>query len=389
MIQRFDVVLVLAHFRAATTYLSIIRTLSSRLRIGLLLASVDPAYLQKTIPGQKTFVHLCQKFGATLIEPAARVTAELMLIQQYHYPQHTAMDIVKRVTARKRIGMMGLASAGLEKQDSFLSLFGLQRLYVPSRRLMQFLITERGADDRYAGMEAIEVGLPFAKYPVFPEFEVDYILASPTVFSFHSETGKQHFLETVDRLLEQIPCNARIAYKPHNGNVRDYFAPKFHYGIGCTIKPFHTLRKTLFGLASRAPSRWRSHAQKIETSIRHTAILDRVIPMLKLTPYADISIEAFLPGVRSGVIGGLSNTIWGTLYSGLPYYNCVDSSLRSEQSELLPHKNSDAYLDMNLRFFGVPYCEGSLALGAHGEGIVTEADRGGDLIRSIEDELCS
>lgn len=389
MTERFDIVLVLAHFRAATAYLSIIRAFSPRLRIGLLVASVDAAYLQKTIPAQQIFLQLCREFGAISIEPGATATAELMLVQQYHYPPQTCHDILQRVKARKRVGMMGLASAGLEKQDSFLSLFDLSRIYVPSRRLTQFLIAERGASERYAGVEAIEVGLPFAKYPVFPEFRADYILAAPTVFSFHTETGKQHFLETVQRLLQQIPANACIAYKTHNGNARDYFAPKFHYAIARTIKPFRGVHKAIAGLSSRIPSRWRSHAHKIETSIRHSGILERATPMVELTRYADISIEAFLPGVRCGVIGGLSNTIWGTLYSRLPYYNCVDASLRGGQSELLPHKNADAYLDTNLRYFGVPYCEGDLARGARGEMIVTEEDRRGDLIRSIEDDLSS
>lgn len=387
--NHFDIVLVLAHFRAATAYLSVIRAFASKAKIGLLVAEIDPTYLQKTAPGQNVFMRLCKELGAEIVEPEASVHADLLLIQQYHYSQAAAENIQRRVSARKRVGMMGLASAGLEKQDSFLALFGLNRVFVPSRRLMQFLIAERGASSRYADVEAIEVGLPFRKHPVFPEFQADYIIAAPTMFSFRNEAGKQHFLETAHHLLEQIPSDARIAYKTHNGNKRDYFAPKFHYALGHAARRLRPLRESILGFMEKGVDGWRHHAQKIETSIKHMAILDRAVPLQALTPYADISIEAFLPGVRHGVIGGLSNTIWGTLYSGLVYYNCVDPALLDSQSELLPHKNSDAYLDTNLRFFGVPYCRGELERGARGEQIVTDDDRKGDLIASIVNELNS
>jgi hypothetical protein len=107
--------------------------------------------------------------------------------------------------------------------------------------------------------------------------------------------------------------------------------------------------------------------------------------MTDLTPYSDISLEAFLPGVSGGVIGGLSNTIWGTLYFELTYYNCADEEERSKSTvnELLPHKDSSNYLDLNLQFFSVPSCHGDLSRGARGADIVTPQDRTGDLIEAI------
>ena len=94
-----------------------------------------------------------------------------------------------------------------------------------------------------------------------------------------------------------------------------------------------------------------------------------------------------MPGVRKGIIGGLSNTMWGTLYFGLPFFNCVDRKLRDGVEEI-GEKRSAELLDVNLAFFEVPYCRGLLnAPEARGAGIVQDRDRQGDLIAAIETDL--
>ncbi len=386
--KSFDILLVLAHFRSAAAYLSIIRHLSSTLRIGVLTAKVAEAYTSQTTEAQKVFLGLCTRFGAELIAQGEEATAGLMLVQNYPYPAETAATIRASTRVRRSIGMMGLATAGLEKHDSFLRLFDLRKVYVPSARFMRFLLAERnGGAERFAGVEAVEVGLPFRQYPIFPEFAADYVIAAPTVFSFHSERGKHDFLQTVLALLEQIPASARIVYKTHNGSARDYFAPSLKYAAARVLRPVPRASTGLQWLAGKTPRILRSQLEGVQTGILHTRVLDRAVPMTQTTPYADMSLEAFLPGVTQGVIGGLSNTIWGTLYSGLPYYNCIKPELRTGSSELLPHRSSDILLDLNLRYFGVPYCAGELANGARGADIVTEADRKGDLLAEIAREL--
>lgn len=110
--------------------------------------------------------------------------------------------------------------------------------------------------------------------------------------------------------------------------------------------------------------------------------------MISVTPYADISLEAFLPGVQKGVIGGLSNTIWSTLYFGVPFYNCADpSTVDHAESELLANKSSETLLKLNLEYFGVPYCAGDITRGAAGQNIVREADRQGDLLAAVQADL--
>lgn len=386
MKREFDIVLVLAHFRAATAFLSIIKHLSPAWRIGLLPAIIDDAW-QKTPDSQRVFLELARTFGATIVEQGEPTQTQLAILQQYVYPAATVAAIRSHLSARQTVGLLGFATAGLDKHDAFIKQFDIRKGYVPSISFTRFLLAERHNGARYAHVELVEVGLPFIKYPIFPEFQVDYLIAAPTVFSFSSEHDKHRFLETILKLLEQIPKSARIAYKTHNGSAKDYFAPRMHYAIARALRRFRNAPAALRAMQARGPARLHSHIAAIQTGLLHSKVLQRATPMTQFTPYADISLEAFLPGVRSGVIGGLSNTVWGTLYSQLPFYNCVDPKQRSGVSELLPHRSSETLLDLNLRYFGVPYCEGDIAKGAWGHDIVQVEHRQGDLLEAIVAEL--
>lgn len=358
--RSFDILLVVGYFRSATSFLSVIRYLSQDFCIGVLFTDVDPTLTAKTGHAHALFTQLCVQFGATLVDTNQPVRTRLMMVQQFPYPDDIAAQIRTNVAAEQCAGLMALATAGIEKHDRYVEQFGIRRVFVPSRHFMDFLLARRGAESRYVGIEVEEVGLPFRRYPVFPEFTTDWLIAAPTLFSFHTEVGKHSFLRTVLALLEQVPSSDVVTYKPHNGNANDYFAPRFHYAVATLIRWLPGNEHILKAAIKHAPRPIKRHFERILTGVLHLRVLRRAKPMSELTPYADISLEAFLPGVKKGVIGGLSNTIWGTLYFGLPFYNCVDPALRGAASELL-EKSSANLLDLNMEYFGVPYCQGSIA----------------------------
>jgi hypothetical protein len=99
-------------------------------------------------------------------------------------------------------------------------------------------------------------------------------------------------------------------------------------------------------------------------------------------------MEAFLPGVRKGVIGGLSNTIWGALFFSLPFYNCVaiEDQDRHTKNKLY-NKDPSRLLDLNLRFFHVPYCNAKLEFDPKYFDIIDESARQGDLIEELKNEI--
>jgi len=388
-VNRFDLLLVVGYWRSATAYLSIIRHLSSRFRIGLLMTDPGAALRQKTQESQAVFVRLCTEFGAEVLDGEALASAKLMIVQQFPYSDDQVAEINSRTVAAKRVGLLTLAMSGIDKFDLFLQQFAIDRVYVPSRRLMNFLLERRETGDRYRDVQVVEVGLPFGTYPVFPEFRADWLIAAPTLFSFSTEAGKQAFLGCVLKLMAQIPRDAVIAYKPHNGNKLDYFVPATHYCLASVFALVPKGEALLRTLSTDSRAAVRRFFSRTLTSALHRKVLRRAVPMIRLTPYADLSLEAFLPGVRNGVIGGLSNTIWGTLYFNLSFFNCADPSLVDHNASELLNKSSDALLRLNLEYFGVPYCEGDIGRGATGEGIVVDSDREGDLLESIKTDLAS
>jgi hypothetical protein len=384
--KEYDLILVVGYFRTAMSFLSVIRALGGKLRVAVLSADAGPALRAKTGTANAVFLELCCKFGADLLEVGESARATLMVVHQFPYDEALVQIIQRKVKVKGRAGLMTLAMAGIYKHDVFLRQFGIRKVYVPSRRFMCFLLERRQALMLYQDVEVEEVGLPFAQHRVFPEFAADWIIAAPTLFSFQSERGKQQYLKTINDLLDQIPADDVVVYKPHNGNAKDYFTPRLHYWIAGWLDQLPTFRK-LFKLAGRLPWQWLCiQTDRIETSILHRSILRRAVHMAQMTPYADLSLEAFLPEIRNGVIGGLSNTIWGSLYFDLRYYNCVDESHRSERSHS-PNKSSANLLDLNLRYFRTQFCKGDLSADVRNLGIITSEERSGDLVKSIMKDL--
>jgi hypothetical protein len=382
----FDIILVFGYFRSATAFLSVVRHFGEELRVGILPIDAEPSLKSKTGKAHLQYIQLCRQFGAHVVELGEAVQAKLMIVQQFPYPNVLVERITNSVSALKCVGMMTLAMAGMEQHDRFLSQFNIRKVYVPNKRFVNFLLQQRHAEARYSSTELVEVGLPFGRYPVFPEFKTDWLIAAPTLFSFHSESGKQDFLRNVIKLLGQLPCCDVVAYKPHNGNAIDYFTPRIFYLIAKLLSPLPQIEQLLTKFGASLPASLEKHVEKIHTSYLHQVVLRRAVPMAKLTPYAEMSLEAFLPGVKRGVVGGLSNTIWGSLYFKLPFYNCVDANHRSGDSKLLK-KSSEFLLDLNLKYFGVPFCNGDIDKGSTSDGVISEDEREGDLVASLREEL--
>jgi hypothetical protein len=384
---QYDLVLVIGYFRSATAYLSVVKHLGTRFRIAIVNANTDRRLKQKTGEAEALFIALCRQWGANLISPGTPISCSLLVVQQFLYDDESAQTLARTIAARKKVGLMALATAGLDAHDGFLKQFGLDKVYVPSKRFSEFLIRARHAGERYEGVELIEVGLPFRNHPVFPEFDADYMILAPTLFSFNTEEEKHGFLLSILSLLDQIGPDSVVVYKPHNGTANDYFSPRVYRAAAKILSK--VLRDDLLRrIAARLPRRLGVHASRLRTSILFERMLKRVVRMDALTSYADISVEAFLPGIRKGAIGGLSNTIWGSMYFGLPFYNCVDPVTRACDSALLK-KTAVPLLELNLQYFAVPFCEGDLRKGVRRSDIFAGMDNGYDCVYAIEQDLNS
>lgn len=385
----FDCILVLEYFRSATAYLCLIKYLSSRFRIGLYLVPTEKSLIKKNGFAHQRFVRKCVELGAVLVGEEEVVDCQILIVQQRPYPDSVAAHIMKQIRARKRVGLLALALAGIGIHDRFLEQFQIDEVYVVNRRLFDYLLKHRKAENTYAQIEAIQIGLPYADYPLFPEFKVDYLIATPTGFSFHSERDKHTYLRNILSLLDQLDSGAVIAYKPHNAQERDYFRPRVYSMLGVFLDRIPCVEKLLEKLRVFCDGTTvKKNVEVIITSMLFSRMKRRVIQMDFLTENSELALEVFLPGVKQGVIGGLSNTIWGTLFFGCNFYNCVDDSVqnRNEPNKLLG-KSSANLLDLNLGFFYVPCCHGRLENFPEVQEIITEEDRRGDVIVLLRNEL--
>ena len=86
-------------------------------------------------------------------------------------------------------------------------------------------------------------------------------------------------------------------------------------------------------------------------------ILKRAISLSELSDKHYLPIEAFIPNLSEGIIGGNSNTIWATRFYKKKYLNCIEPK-KFEIKDIYKQKNIT--LLTNLSYFGVPFCENDI-----------------------------
>lgn len=383
----YDLVLVLGFFRRLTYYLNIIKYLSAEFRIGLLPVPLEESLRRKHKTTQEAFTKICVAMGAEVAEPGP-VSASVALVPQQPYTHEALCLIKENVMCSRKIAVMGLAWAGLH--DEFVEALAIHKMFVVHKALYDFLFRHRRGTLPQDGTDIVEVGLPYKKYPVFPDFQTDYLLAIPTPFSFPTEDDKWDFLETVLSIFERLDPDDRVVHKPHNAVDYDYFSPSRYNRLAALLRPLPDpwLRNTLRPATHRLPGRLGDPVGRLYTAFLYRQVMRRVIRMEAVTPHHYCAMEAFLPGVRKGVIGGLSNTIWGSLYFRLPFYNCVDIYRQNRGcGKTLYQKDPAQLLDLNLRFFNVPYCNGQLDFDPKHFGLINESTREADLLAALRREL--
>lgn len=384
--EHYDLILVAGYFRRLTYYLSIVKYLAGRYKIGILEIPIDEYLYEKHRTTQQAFVDTCVRFGARRVG-SPPVSAKVLWVPQQPYRPEAYEIMENRVRAGRRVAGMGFAWAGCH--DEFIERLGIGKLYIIQRSFFDFLLRERGKERYLDGKETAEIGLPFRKYPIFEDFETDYLLAMPTPFSFTAERDRWLFLETAIQLLDRIGPDARVAHKPHNAVDYDYFSGRTFRNVARWFRwmPF-AMRRALFRALAGFPAEpLRTGFGRLYTEILYQRALERTTPLDQLSEHHLLAMEAFLPGVKKGVIGGLSNTMWGALFFQLPFYNCVDLESQDRGSADAHKNDSSKLLDLNLRFFYVPYCGGELNFDPKRFGIVDDSTRSGDLIAELRREM--
>ncbi len=349
---------------------------------------MEETLLEKNKKAQNDFIALCKEMGADIIRKS-RVRTDLLIIPQRTYLKSAQNDILNNIISKENVGVLALAGAGFKKADDFIKQFKIYKLFAIDLGLIQFLLEARNKNNQYFSNELIEVGYPYVKYPIFEGFKADYMLAIPTPFSFAHERDKWSFLETVIQIINKIDDKDLIVFKSHNGIDKEQLASSKLFMIAKLINKIPFLTDLIINNIVRDSSVKTKVIGRIYTAILFLKVMDKVIPLDSLNPSYQVGLETFLPGVKKGVIGGLSNTIHATLYSKLPFYNCVDliAQDRNANNKLYKEKKPSTTIELNLKYFGVPFCEGELEFDRTNFKIFSDSTRKADLILEIKNTM--
>jgi hypothetical protein len=383
--KKYDLILVIEYFRSVAYYLSIIKYLSTDLKIGLLEVPFDDNLKNKHRITQKKFVDLCISFGGEVVQGNA-IQTDLLMIPQRPF-NYGARQLISTVNCDMKIGVLAFAWAGIAEHDKFFDFFNIDLVFVIDREFFYYLLKHREPGQlTYQQKKIIETGLPFIKYPVFEKIFVDYMIAMPTAFSFPHESDKWLFMESVLSLLASIDREDIVVLKAHNGMDRDQFSRPRHRWLASILGVVPGFENIIFWLAHSLKNvKVGRFLGRVYTSYLYEKVLKRALPFSDLTDYYQISMEVFLPNIRKGVIGGLSNIIWGTLFAKIPYYNCANMAIQHRDSDdrLYGKKDPSKLLDLNLGYFHVPFCHGKLDFAPKHYQILNDSTRGADMITEI------
>lgn len=384
--QAYDLVLVFTAFQRNCVYASIIRELAPRWRIAVLPVDRDETTASRIGNTNRLFLDLCASLGADILgdEP---VTAGIAILAQSNYRKEDIARIDGMVSARRTFWMSGVAMGNA----SHANLFGkkVDRILVPDRRLYDHRIAAYGDDGVTFPEHMIqEVGIPYRKYPLFDSaIDADYILANPTPFSFVTAQDRLDYLENVHAMARDIAARGEvIAFKPHNADERaDYIVDARLLAL-VSAAPMRFVDGAIDAAARAAArvlpaGRAREFAVNISIAVVYRKLMALVVRLKDLTPYHNLNLEVFLPGVRKGLITGRSNSIWHALFLKKPVWNCIDED-KPYFSDTKMHKYAMTYL-------GVHGNHRDRKFDAAHYGVIAESTRSADLIRFLDGELAA
>jgi len=179
--------------------------------------------------------------------------------------------------------------------------------------------------------------------------------------------------------LESIPKEKTVYLKPHNvrdveSGVSSIYSRQRKYPL--FVEYASLLLKTGIKKILKREAKWSDAINDIKIMKAQVFIEKRSRLLSEITEYYNFSIEHLLPFVKEGVITGISNTIYFSLYNRLPTYNCDDQPFTKESPNYDSYKN-----------FYIPPCKGRLEFDPANFDLVRGSGKKYDMIELIKEEL--
>ena len=366
-----DIILLNCYSRVQAPYLPIIKYMSPDASVGLCDLEMSHRRAHRTEETQRKFELLAYESGAKQLSVSERHSCSILILPQFRYSPETMRFVLSRVEHEKLV-VMNSFGYGLEFMDDISQQAVDAFLVWDSLLLSKKAMLVKQHEQVLSRFETITVGSPFVRYPVFPDFSCDYMVAFPTHMGFDNSLEQLEFMFDVATLLGKLEGD-EVLLKLHNvrDGGHDIFSTR-RYPVrfsSCT----YPLAKFLRGVSPKMDER----IDYLGISKAYGAIKRRVKPLSHLTEYHNFNLELLLPGVQKGLVTGNSASIWFALYNRLPVYNCgkdfhwiVSPTLRS-----------------NMDCFGLPPCRGMLEFSNDHFAKVSEEARQADLLEVLKEKL--
>lgn len=346
----FDIVLIYSSMQRNCFYASIVKYLSCKYVIGIFVLDYVKKSPKRIEKSDRKFLTHCRNLGAHIINNES-VSSKIEIITQAPFNKKEIQHINSKIKSMKTFFHIGIAMGNAFYKNLYNK--NINKILVPDLAFYSYRLNVYGNDDiDFPASKIVEVGIPFKKYPFFQnKFEIDYIVATPTPFSFTSLKDRLEYLENLFSILSKINDKTKIYYKPHNADERvDYIVnKKFLLLTNLFITKF---------FREKILDKFKVYSEKINIKILKKFCLEICIAILykkclqdiknlsDLTEFHFLNLEIFLPFVKKGLITGRSNSIWHGLYSRLPVYNCVKEN-KEYFSETKMHKYSMKYYNVH------------------------------------------
>ena len=312
MATRYDLILVYTSFRRHNDYINIISSLATSYKVGIWLCAWDRSGKNET-----EYLAHCETLGAHMVTETASCQVLILPRIGGGVIDEVLEVLPHAVTAEKVFLLIGGVFNGFLFFDQIKKKFGKVSVLAAQRDLLGLAEPELIEKIKEEKLEVIEVGYPYKKHPIFPNFETDYLLAFPSHTTVPDDFVHFRLIEKIAWTLLKLPRQKQVSIKLHN--VRDdgnrvsktillpfWLRRTLAYGVGVPL--VYSIRLLNLTIKSRD---WIQIVPRkiirIMTTLMLFFIFDRGDNLLK--NYPGYGIEHFIHGVSQAIITGISNSV--------------------------------------------------------------------------------
>jgi len=378
--EKYDIILILSFGRENLFYFSIIKYLSVRYKIGIMIHDDKEfinrphnATFKKVKKTEKKFRDLCVSLGAKKIYSHTECSCRLMLMYPFEYEKDYFDNIKTNVKYEKLIGLF-FHARGFKNLD-LLKDMGACKYFAPGKFLIEKIAKQQGILEQLEEINVEECGYPYSKYPVFDNenYEIDYLIALPSIPLLNRNKGEglYGFVKMLKKVLKGLEKQDKVYIKYHN--VRD---KQRHFVQYRSCRPILNLYAFLYKFAAvLCPIQRIKNGYYSRSASYMFSLIEQKYPSLEaITEYHNFGIELFLPNVKKGIFTGLSGTIFHALYNRINVYNFD------------PQKVNEKFAPY-FRHFCIPTATAQLEFNEKHYDIIPSEVRDADIIKMIESEL--